>query len=69
MTLRKNATDHEALLASAINYQEQALTLVSRTFALTIPQLPLPLRTVVTNAYLLARIADTFEDCADWDVA
>lgn len=42
--------------------QAQLLPGVSRTFALTIPQLPQPLRTVVTNAYLLCRIADTIED-------
>ena len=35
---------------------------VSRTFALTIPQLPQPLRDTVTNAYLMCRIADTVED-------
>lgn len=35
---------------------------VSRTFALTIPQLPGTLRDAVTNAYLLCRIADTVED-------
>ncbi len=35
---------------------------VSRSFALTIPQLPPPLRGPVTNAYLLCRIADTIED-------
>ena len=35
---------------------------VSRTFALTIPQLPGSLRGAVTNAYLLCRIADTIED-------
>ncbi len=35
---------------------------VSRTFALTIPQLPEPLREAVGNAYLLCRIADTIED-------
>lgn len=40
----------------------QLLPGVSRTFALTIPQLPEPLCTVVTNAYLLCRIADTIED-------
>jgi farnesyl-diphosphate farnesyltransferase len=44
--------------------QVQLLPGVSRTFALTIPQLPEPLRTVVTNAYLLCRIADTIEDDA-----
>ncbi|WP_200192678.1 squalene/phytoene synthase family protein [Halorhodospira abdelmalekii] len=43
-------------------YQEAALPGVSRTFALTIPQLPLALRDTVTNAYLLCRIADTLED-------
>ncbi|MBS0349820.1 MAG: squalene/phytoene synthase family protein [Proteobacteria bacterium] len=42
--------------------QKQLLPGVSRTFALTIPQLPHPLREVVTNAYLLCRIADTIED-------
>lgn len=43
-------------------YQDAILPKVSRTFALTIPQLPEPLRCVVTNAYLLCRIADTIED-------
>ena len=47
---------------SATNFQDQILPHVSRTFALTIPQLPIPLRTAVTNAYLLCRIADTIED-------
>ena len=43
-------------------YQEQILPLVSRTFALTIPQLPPDLSRSVTNAYLLCRVADTIED-------
>ena len=43
-------------------YQDQILPHVSRTFALTIPQLPERLRTAVTCAYLLCRIADTIED-------
>jgi farnesyl-diphosphate farnesyltransferase len=43
-------------------YQEHILPAVSRTFALTIPELPPALRTSVTNAYLLCRIADTIED-------
>lgn len=43
-------------------YQDQILPHVSRTFALTIPQLPQGLRTAVTCAYLLCRIADTIED-------
>ncbi|HZD06425.1 MAG TPA: squalene/phytoene synthase family protein, partial [Longimicrobiales bacterium] len=34
----------------------------SRTFALNIPLLPQPTRREVTVAYLLFRIADTFED-------
>jgi farnesyl-diphosphate farnesyltransferase len=43
-------------------YQEDILPHVSRTFALTIPQLPPALRMAITNAYLLCRIADTIED-------
>jgi farnesyl-diphosphate farnesyltransferase len=43
-------------------YQDQILPHVSRTFALTIPQLPKRLKVAVTNAYLLCRIADTIED-------
>ena len=43
-------------------YQDQILPHVSRTFALTIPQLPGGLRSAVTCAYLLCRIADTIED-------
>jgi farnesyl-diphosphate farnesyltransferase len=44
------------------SYQLQILPQVSRTFALTIPQLPPALRRAVVNAYLLCRIADTIED-------
>ena len=43
-------------------YQRGILPGVSRTFALTIPVLPNALAVVVTNAYLLCRIADTIED-------
>src|SRR5271168_3890087 len=43
-------------------YQDQILPHVSRTFALTIPQLPEGLRSAVTCACLLCRIADTIED-------
>ena len=50
------------LAERAVAYQTEALGRVSRTFALTIPQLPQPLREVVGNAYLLCRIADTIED-------
>lgn len=44
------------------HYQERILQGVSRTFALTIPQLPLSLYQVIGNAYLLCRIVDTVED-------
>jgi farnesyl-diphosphate farnesyltransferase len=43
-------------------YQAYSLQGVSRTFALTIPQLPDRLRVQVGNAYLLCRITDTIED-------
>ena len=43
-------------------FQNASLQEVSRTFALTIPQLPEELCDVVGNAYLLCRIADTIED-------
>ena len=43
-------------------FQAQMLSGVSRTFALTIPQLPAGLCRVVSNAYLLCRIVDTIED-------
>ncbi len=52
-SVAKDADDH---------YQIAVLPHVSRTFALTIPQLPAALRGAVTNAYLLCRIADTIED-------
>ena len=48
--------------AEDLGFQAQILQRVSRTFALTIPELPDPLRHVVGNAYLLCRIADTIED-------
>ncbi len=54
----RGATDVTADLA----YQDAILQDVSRTFALTIPQLPAGLREPVGNAYLLCRIADTIED-------
>jgi farnesyl-diphosphate farnesyltransferase len=44
------------------DFQSDMLEQVSRTFALTIPQLPPTLRRVVANAYLLCRIVDTIED-------
>ncbi len=48
--------------ADPLKYQSEVLPGVSRTFALTIPQLPEPLRHAVGNNYLLCRIADTIED-------
>ena len=45
-----------------LEYQASILPGVSRTFALTIPVLPGELAKVVTNAYLLCRLADTIED-------
>ena len=45
---------------------EDLLEKTSRTFALSIPVLPEPTRREVTIAYLLFRIADTFEDAAHW---
>lgn len=53
---------HRVSLHSDEAYQDHILPDVSRTFALTIPELPPSLRTSVTNAYLLCRIADTIED-------
>lgn len=50
-------------------YQLRILQGVSRTFALTIPQLPPALARAVGNAYLLCRIADTIEDDATLTLA
>jgi len=58
------AVDTSADLRAELSYQDTVLPDVSRTFALTIPQLPESLRVVVTNAYLLCRIADALEDDA-----
>ena len=52
----------ETALEGDLAYQAEILQGVSRTFALTIPQLPAPLRDAVGNAYLLCRVADTIED-------
>ncbi len=46
---------------------EDLLEKTSRTFALSIPVLPEPTRREVMIAYLLFRIADTFEDAAHWE--
>ena len=57
-----SATSSNAPTDSDLACQARLLQDVSRTFALTIPQLPRRLRWPVTNAYLLCRIADTIED-------
>jgi farnesyl-diphosphate farnesyltransferase len=56
------ATLYEAPSADDHAFQEHILKGVSRSFALTIPQLPGRLRREVANAYLLCRIIDTIED-------
>src|SRR5262245_703655 len=48
---------------------EDLLEKTSRTFELSIPVLPEPTRGEVMIAYLLFRIADTFEDAAHWPAA
>jgi farnesyl-diphosphate farnesyltransferase len=48
---------------------EDLLERTSRTFALSIPVLPEPTRREVMIAYLLFRIADTFEDASHWEPA
>ncbi|MFM8330586.1 MAG: phytoene/squalene synthase family protein [Candidatus Methylumidiphilus sp.] len=50
-------------------FQARLLDGVSRTFALTIPQLPDGLAQPVANAYLLCRIVDTIEDEVSLDSA
>ncbi|APR77691.1 Squalene synthase [Minicystis rosea] len=45
---------------------DRLLVRTSRTFALAIPFLPAPLAREVGVAYLLFRIADTFEDATCW---
>lgn len=45
---------------------DDLLSKTSRTFALAIPLLPEPTRRAVSVAYLLFRVADTFEDSTTW---
>jgi farnesyl-diphosphate farnesyltransferase len=56
--------DHENNARDAL--LSDLLERTSRTFALSIPLLPAPLKREVAVAYLLFRIADTIEDEADW---
>lgn len=50
----------------AVANLDNLLEKTSRTFALSIPMLPEPTRRHVSLAYLLFRVADTFEDAARW---
>ena len=62
MAAHRTAAASRARANDDVAYQAAILPGVSRTFALTIPQLPERLRHVVCNTYLLCRIADTVED-------
>jgi farnesyl-diphosphate farnesyltransferase len=64
MSNNQLSLENPASLSVASDDEFQAVLLegVSRTFALTIPQLPGSLYSVVANAYLLCRIVDTIED-------
>lgn len=64
MNTAQVSLDHPKSLNALTDDEFQAALLagVSRTFALTIPQLPASLFSVVANAYLLCRIVDTIED-------
>lgn len=55
--------------ATQVRMLDQLLERSSRTFALSIPLLPEPCRTRTTLAYLLFRVADTFEDETAWPPA
>lgn len=63
------ATDSAPARQTDLAFQADMLQQVSQTYALTIPLLPPGLREVVTNAYLLCRIADTIEDEPGLDAA
>jgi len=60
--------DKQPSISTPAGLQELLLK-TSRTFALSIPLLPEPIRTEVGVAYLLFRIIDTFEDATDWTPA
>lgn len=64
MAVAATSSSTVAICGYDLEYQTSILPGVSRTFALTIPVLPERLSKVVTNAYLLCRIADTIEDDA-----
>jgi len=60
--------DSRDMQQSEFYSREDMLLGVSRSFALTIPELPARLRDVVGNAYLLCRIVDTIEDEANLSI-
>jgi farnesyl-diphosphate farnesyltransferase len=60
---------HPSPAAGADDEMMTFLQRTSRTFALTIPMLPEPLRSQIGVAYLLFRIIDTFEDATAWPPA
>jgi len=60
MTSRDSASRPVAVSIDDLLYK------TSRTFALTIPLLPEPMRREVGIAYLLFRVADTLEDATEW---
>ncbi len=62
ITPEKSARSINIIKRGEEEFQMYLLKGVSRTFALTIPQLPPPLRYAVSNAYLLCRTIDTIED-------
>jgi len=64
LTIEQLATAKLETISRLSDDELQAILLegVSRTFALTIPQLPKKLYPAVANAYLLCRIVDTIED-------
>jgi len=63
---RESAAGRPAGLACTPAELDALLAKTSRTFALAIPLLPEPTRRQVGLAYLLFRIADTFEDAELW---
>ena len=70
MSLQKDQSSSPAAAAaeSDADFLQDLLVKTSRTFALSIPELPDPTMREVTIAYLLFRIADTFEDATVlWD--
>ncbi len=57
-----NQLDLTFTLNTALNFQNEILSKVSRSFALTIPELPAQLKDAVANCYLWCRVTDTLED-------